>query len=220
MRRIMQRLFIGSALVCLLALVPRVAAAHRLNVFAYVEGSDVVVEAYFSDSRVARGAVVEAYDAAGSVVVTVETGADGTCRFPVPDVAGGLRVVASTGEGHRGEYSMTAEELGGAPPSSGDASAGVSAVTPATDSAAGTRPSGGRDCDEIAVRLDRIEAALRNVHRQLAELRRPRAGPSFERVLAGLGCIVGMTGAAMFVAAAHKTRRAARFCSGSTTRAG
>jgi nickel transport protein len=202
-RRIVQRLLVAASLLCVFALVPCTASAHKLNVFACVEGSDVVVETYFSDGKGAREAAIEVYDADGALVATGKTGDDGEFRFAAPDTAGALRVVASTGEGHRGEYAMTADELSGAAPPG----VGASTAEPTSDGGAEPRVDGGHNPDEIAARLDRIEAALRNVQRQLAELRKPQAGPSLERVLTGLGFIVGLTGAAMFVAAVYKTKR-------------
>ena len=211
MHRLIQRLLIAPLLLCLFAFVPRTAAAHKLNVFAYVEGNSVVVETYFGDGKGAKGAVVEVYDSDATLVANGETDAAGLFRFAVPDIAGSLRVVASTGEGHRGEYTMTADDLSGAVPSGGETNGDKTiAAEAASEGSAGPEAVEGENLDEVAARLDRIEAALRNVQRELAQLRRPPAGPSLERVMTGLGFIIGLTGAAMFVAAMSKARKVAR----------
>ena len=208
MHRLIRYLAVLSVLGAVM-FIPRGAAAHRLNVFASVEGSEVVVEAFFSDKG-AKGAVIEVYDDTGSLIADGTTDDDGLFRFPVPDVEGGLRVVASTGEGHRGEYVMSAEDLGGAAASGGEASDGSADAAGGEGAPAGARSTGDPNLDQIVKRLVRIEADVRNVQRQVSLLRRPGARPSFERVMTGLAFIIGITGAALFVAALHKTRKPAR----------
>jgi len=188
---------------------PSSASAHRLNVFAYVVGDKVNVEAYFSGGARAQGADVTVYSAEEEVLLTGRTDEKGLWVFPVPAVEGDLEIVAETKDGHKGRCALKAEELGGAAPhddtlaaeAEGTDAAGDARTEPATPGVA----SG--NLDEIRASLERIDTSLRTLQRQLAELRKPGAGPSLDRVLAGVGFIVGLTGVAMYFMARNAARK-------------
>ncbi len=177
------------------ALAPSVAGAHRLNVFAYLEGSEVKVEAYFSDGAKAKRSDLKVYDADDTLLIKNKTDARGEFAFGLPATEGDLLIVVTAGEEHVGKYTLKAEEFEGV--------AGVE--YPGIAEAEGE--SGGEAPGDIGKALARIEATLRTMQRQLAELRKPRAGVSLESVMAGIGFIVGLTGVAMFFMARHATRK-------------
>lgn len=177
------------------ALAPSAARAHRLNAFAYLEGSEVKVEAYFSDGAKAKGAEVRAYGPGKKLLVKGKTDKKGEYAFRLPATEGDLLIVVTAGEEHVGKYTLKAEEFEGV--------AGVE--YPEIVEAEGE--SGGEAPGDMGKALARIEATLRNVQRQLAELRKPRAGVSLESVMAGIGFIVGLTGVAMFFMARHAARK-------------
>ena len=62
------------------------ANAHRVNIFAWIEGDQVVTESKFSSgSRVQKGAVTVKNAADGSVLATGVTDDAGVWRFDVTD---------------------------------------------------------------------------------------------------------------------------------------
>ncbi len=105
----MRTLVLGLALIG--AAVP--ALAHQLNVFAFVEGAEVVVEAQFSTGRIPVAGQVVVKDAAEAVVRTLDLAADGTARFPLdPTVsAGGLTIEVETSEGHADYWILTPDDI-------------------------------------------------------------------------------------------------------------
>ncbi len=207
--RLLTRLSVSVLLAVGGALLASPASAHRLNVFAYVVGGQVQVEAYFSGGARAQGADVTVYSAEKEVLLTGRTDKDGLWAFPVPAVEGDLEIVAETEDGHKGRCALKAEELAGSAPRDDVPTAGAEGPDAAgearSEPAAPLGASG--DLDEIRASLERIDASLRTVQRQLAELRRPRAGPSLDRVLAGVGFIVGLTGVAMYFMARNAARK-------------
>lgn len=101
----------GLALALALALLAGAAQAHRLTVFAAVEGEAVAVEARFSNGNPARGAAVRVFDAEDRLVLETVTGEDGTARVPLDGLRDGLRVEVDTGEGHSDYWILSADDL-------------------------------------------------------------------------------------------------------------
>ena len=89
------------------------ALAHRLNVFASIEGEEVVVETGFSTGRIPVAGEVRVEDAQGELVATYELAEDGTLRFPLDRAAveaGGLSITVTVGE-HEGYWLLTPADL-------------------------------------------------------------------------------------------------------------
>ncbi len=116
MGRFMQRMSAGLAAVTIAALLSGwagAAQAHGLNVFAFVEGDEVVVEAKFSNGRAPVTGDVQVIDAEGHLVARLTLEADGTLRFPLDPQAAeaGLTIEVSTGDGHDDYWILTPEDI-------------------------------------------------------------------------------------------------------------
>ena len=101
-------------IVCAL-LAPTETWAHRVTMFAYIDGSDVVAECGYSKSKRVRHGAIEVFDAAsGELLVHTQTDEQGFVRFPLPEkirnTGNGLRLVLKAGEGHQAEWIIQAEE--------------------------------------------------------------------------------------------------------------
>ena len=149
-------IFLSGSLLC----VPLPASAHRVNVFAYVQGETCYVQGYFSRTRRAQNAKVEVFDRQGQKLLEGKTDSEGNFSFKIPKRTD-LKVVLTAGMGHRGEFMVRAEEMeDGAGPSE-----------------AGT-PSNLEKEHEV----------------------------TFREIIAGLGCILGIFGIAMWIAGRKKHR--------------
>ncbi len=92
-----------------------IASAHRVTVFAWVEGGTVHTASQFSRERKVHGGSIEVFDAAtGERLLTGRTDDQGEFSFPVPEAArargSDLRVALKAGEGHAGEWIVPASE--------------------------------------------------------------------------------------------------------------
>lgn len=87
------------------------AVAHQLNVFAWVNGAEVLVEAKFSNGRVPQIGTVRVFDAQENLVETLTIDEDGTARFPIAGAEDGLRIEIETGEGHEDYWILTPDDL-------------------------------------------------------------------------------------------------------------
>ena len=89
------------------------ALAHRLNVFASVEGDEVVIEAKFSTGRIPVSGTVRVSDGAENELATYELQPDGTLRFPLDrEAAGeGLSITVTTSGSHEGYWVLTPADI-------------------------------------------------------------------------------------------------------------
>lgn len=92
------------------------ASAHRVNIFAFVDGDAVQVECGFNRSQKVKQGTVEVFDATTGVQLLQGTTDDnGVFRFPVTAElrkAGhdlNIRIIA--GEGHQNDWTVAADEL-------------------------------------------------------------------------------------------------------------
>lgn len=89
------------------------AQAHRLQVFASVDGDQIQGRVYFVGGHPAKGVAVELLDAEGEHVAELSSNDEGRFRIRAP-AAQDYRVVAQSGDGHRAEWPIAASELAGA----------------------------------------------------------------------------------------------------------
>ncbi len=86
------------------------ALAHKVNLFAYVEGGKVYTESYFPDSRPVEGGKVLVYDGRDSLLLEGKTDTKGLFSFPVPKVDD-LKIVIEAGMGHKNSFNLKKAEV-------------------------------------------------------------------------------------------------------------
>lgn len=197
------------------------AAAHRVNIFAFVDGDAVTVECGYNRSQKVRQGTVEVFDAeSGEKLLEGLTDDKGVFRFPLSGAmlrAGhALRLRIIAGEGHQNEWIVEADELAAAteaapspaqaapvaaPPALAPASAspGTSAALASPSAPSGV--SGGASGVATPQDVERIvnaalDAKLSPIKRLLAE--QAEAGPSLRDIIGGIGWIFGLIGVAAY----------------------
>lgn len=172
------------------------AWAHRVNIFAYVDGNRVITDSGYSRSKRVHDGTVEVYDAStGDMLLSGDTAEDGGFDFEIPDQAranhADLRLLLKAGTGHQAEWTVKYDEFAAAkgPFASQESEHGHMEVV---DSDAG------RSGDEAlsSVKAAEIEAIVRRelkpVKRMLVE--QTQAGPGVTEILGGIGYILGLLG--------------------------
>lgn len=91
------------------------AEAHKLNVFCWAGDTEVYGEVFFSGGRKAKNVVVHVQDAkTHTLLLTTRTDEEGKFQFVPPQQAvqqkQGLLITVETGDGHRGEWPLAADE--------------------------------------------------------------------------------------------------------------
>lgn len=91
--------------------------AHKIRIFAWLEGDLIMGESAFSGGRSPKGVEIDVYPKGEETVIAkAVTDEQGNFSLPVSELAaaGGKEIllVIDTGDGHRAEWTMTAEEYG------------------------------------------------------------------------------------------------------------
>jgi nickel transport protein len=181
-------------LIGLLLLAAPCAYAHKVTVFAWVQGDTIHTESKFSGGKHVQGGTIEVYDPDGNKLLEGTTDEQGRFSFPVPGKSD-LKIVLAAGSGHSNHWVVHAEELGGAvtgqgsPQKSATHLSGNVSETP--DGISSTCPNA-REIEQIVqYSLDQKLAPLR------AQLADPAWG--FRDIVAGIGYILGLMGLAAYI---------------------
>jgi nickel transport protein len=190
----------------LLSIVASTAYAHKVNVFAYVEGDQVYIQGYFSDGNKAKNSDVTVYASDGKELTKGKTDEDGAFTFPTQGKQQALHVVLNAGMGHQAAYDIPMDEMAGATMMATGTAASSASQDPVPradephadgDSAAPAKIS------EAAIRRAVAEGVL-PLAREISELKERRG---FSDIVGGIGFIVGVLGIYSYLKARQETRR-------------
>jgi nickel transport protein len=178
----------------LLLLMPAPVLAHKLNVFAQVEGAAIVGHAYFPGDLPARQIDVIARDRSGHELARTKTDDRGTFSFPAKTKAD-YQISAETSDGHSASFSLLASELPNNLPADASDTAGLPvSADKQTDRRIGevSDASPSPLSDQIAALDKQIQALRDQVDQSEQRLR-------FRDILGGVGYILGLAGIAMYM---------------------
>jgi nickel transport protein len=181
-------------------LVVEQAFAHKVTIFAWVEGDTVHTESKFSGGRVAKQAPIEVYDWAGALLLEGRTDDEGRFAFKTPKQEE-LRIVLVAGAGHRNEWVVKAEEFAGhARPAADD-----DTVLPKQTEPVGAAHLPGRIDVSREDLQTMIEAALeKQLEPVLRRLHQMDEEPRLADIVGGIGYILGLVGLGAYI---HYRRR-------------
>ena len=163
--------------------------AHKVNVFAWVEGDMVFVEGYYPGGKKAQNSLVEVYNSTGAKLLEGRTNQKGEFSFKIP-AREDLRIVLTAGMGHKNDFTITAGDLGGSEPSSGE-------PVPKTREKVSPPSSTTVDIGPLEVMID--EALDRKLEPVIKLIRNTRKeGPGFTEIIGGIGYILGLFGLVMY----------------------
>jgi len=183
-----------SLLICLL-LLPAPAFAHKLNVYAQVQGTMIVGRVYFSGDAPAKQAEVVARDPSGRELGRTKTDADGNFTLPAR-VKVEHRITAETPDGHAASYPLSAAELP-------DGLAADAPLSTAQPQGAGKETSPPDTAADPNIESASVAANLVALEKQVASLR-AQIDQSEQRLrlhdlLGGIGYILGLAGVALYL---------------------
>jgi nickel transport protein len=184
----------------LFLLCPTSAFAHKLYVFAQLEGAMIHGRAYFPGDVPARMSDVIARDVSGRELGRTTTDNEGKFTFTAREHVD-YYLVAITPDGHSGQYTIHASELPGSLPADVPTAGGGSQVASrVTDRSGLPAAAAGKENELSAVR-----AELADLRGQIGELQwqvlKSDERLRFRDILGGIGFILGLAGVASYMMA-------------------
>ncbi len=165
---------------------PLPAFAHKVIIFAWVEGDTVFTESKFSGGKRAINAQVQVFDREDKQLLEGKTDNKGEFSFKIPKLTD-LRIVLTAGTGHKGEWTIPESEIQ-------EAAALLEkkkAEEPSQPTAVGLTKEEIKDLID-----DSLDRKLRPIVRMMTESQ--SKGPSVNEIVGGIGYIVGLMGVALY----------------------
>jgi nickel transport protein len=190
------------------------AQAHRVNVFAWVEGNTIYTTAKFSGGKVARESRVEVYDSRKKLLLNGLTDNQGAFSFSIPKIDD-LEIIVEAGTGHRGSWQIKKSELtsateteapdnsNSAPPTASRPASNLKPLAKTTETETVNTASGRQVSPEELEKIVRkvvdrsLSEKLHPLLLMLSEIRNP--DPGLKDILGGLGYIFGLVGIAAYI---------------------
>jgi nickel transport protein len=188
--------------------------AHKVNIFAYVEGNQVYTESYFPDGRKVEGGTIEVYDSQENKLLSGTTDKEGKFNF-IPPKKDNLKIVLIATMGHKNSYLLSAADLpGGSAPAEGAKNgSGTTEQGSSENSApagneqaatAETQPSSSASAQPVQVDVQEIKKIIdQSLDRKLAPILRELAMAQQEKmsptqIFGGIGYIFGIIGIILY----------------------
>jgi len=179
------------------------AQAHRVTVFAWVDGHMVHTQSRFSGGKTVQNGRISVYDSQGKLLLSGNTDSDGDFDFNLPGTTD-LRIVLDAGMGHVNEWVISSENNSSSPgkakpsrqktlspfPNSKVASTKLSKPSP-------SRPIGLTRKEVKAIVDESVDNKLKPVIKLLSDLHNDQ--PSFTDILSGIGYILGLIGLGAYI---------------------
>ena len=190
------------------------AWAHKVTIFAWVEGDTVYTQSKFSGGKRAKDSTVVVYDKEGNQLLEGKTDENGEFSFKVPKKTD-LKVALKASMGHLAEWTIPVEEITAVAHvyESSTPEVGVEAATqeatPSTEAKTSmalpvlTAVSLSRQevRDLIEESLDRKLAPILNMLADSLD-----RGPRVSEVIGGIGYIFGLVGVALYFSTRSKRK--------------
>jgi nickel transport protein len=173
------------------------ALAHRVYLYAWVEGDTVYTESYFGSKKKVQGGLIQVFDVAGKKLLEGRTNNEGEFSFGPPEKKA-LRIVVDASMGHRGEYILEAEEFLDVAGSQPELSRNVEPEEPPSSTISSL------DAEQIRTAVEQaLDSRLKPILRELARSQKAK-GPGAREAFAGIGYILGFMGLILYLRSRKK----------------
>lgn len=179
------------------------ALAHRVTIFAWIDGSMVHTQSRFSGGKAVQNGHISVYDSQQTLLLTGNTDSAGEFDFNLPGTAG-IRIVLDAGMGHGNEWVISAQDVESSQGKGNEPKLKTTLLSPDSNAESTNLlkpiPSTltGLTRDEIKAIIDEsIDNKLKPMMKLLAELHDDQ--PSFYDILSGIGYILGLIGLGAYI---------------------
>ena len=170
------------------------ALAHKVMIFAWVEGDTVFTESKFSGGKKAINAPVVIFDKDGKKLLEGKTDNKGEFSFKIPKLTD-LRIVLNAAMGHKAEWTVPESEIREA----GNIVEKKKVAEPSGPTTVGLSKEEVKKIVE-----DSLDKKLRPIVRMITESKNNE--PSLTEIIGGIGYIFGLMGVALYFINRRKKR--------------
>jgi nickel transport protein len=194
--------------------------AHKVTIFAWVEGDTVHTQSKFSGGKRAKNATVVVEDKEGNQLLEGATDENGEFSFKIPKKTD-LKIILKASMGHLGDWIIPVEQLTGegaaSEPTGGQESGEEVVVKEGTDEQEGQAEQGqapvqtvsGLSREEVRNLIDAaLDKKLAPIVNMLSGIlvESQEEGPTMDEVIGGIGYIFGLVGVAMYFSSRRKSK--------------
>ena len=168
------------------------ANAHRVTIFAWVDGDTVHTQSKFGGGKMVNNGEISVFDLGGNLLLKGNTDENGDFSFKVPKKTS-LKIELKAGMGHQNEWIVHAEEIGALQQGSYLVSDRSEDVNEAEETKSEPVIAPGLTSEEIEQAVDQaLEKKLKPVMQILSDM--SDSGPKISDILGGIGYIIGLVG--------------------------
>jgi nickel transport protein len=183
---------------------PVSASAHKVTVFAWVDGDTIHTQSKFSGGKRVKDGAILVYDAENKLLLEGKTDENGMFSFKIPKKTA-FKIVLKAAMGHMAVWKLPAEELRG--------NESIPSVVPSrmaaphdTESVLSGIEKKGGPSGSSKISLDRseiekiINASLDKKLQPITEMLADALNrePGFTEIMGGIGYILGLVGVALY----------------------
>ena len=202
----------GSKIVCIVLAILWVAFphepafAHKVNIFAWVDGDTIHTRSKFSGGKRVKNSLVVIFDSEGNSLLEGKTNENGMFSFKILQKTE-LKVVLKASMGHMAEWKIPVEEIAG----SGSGSNAPETVARSSDKTPINEDSESIKTDEDILKPEPFRLGREEVEeiidasldKKLAPIYDMMAntydrGPGLTEIMGGIGYIIGIVGVALY----------------------
>lgn len=161
--------------------------AHKIILYAYIEGDQIIAEGGFGDGSPAKNAEITVYNQAGDLLASGKTDENGISEITIPQKTD-LKLKMNAGMGHQAEYSLAASELPEI--NNNDKIKAKSESELTVSNSLSENELRQIISQELAKKLQPIKKSLIKAEQN--------TGPGFTEIIGGIGYIFGLMGVVMY----------------------
>jgi nickel transport protein len=202
----MKRLTIFQLLFIIL-LIPAMCStslAHKIRIFAWQDGGNIITESKFSKGRPAQNVTISVFEIeTGQALLSGTTDTLGIFSFPIPETGSKeLKIIVDGGDGHKNSWNYTLEDTTPAgssgTPHKIKTEANIQLATePSVEKAAGKTLQTITTSELTLIIEKTLDKKLAPIRKALAE--NSEKGPTLKDILGGIGYILGLAGIAAYM---------------------
>jgi nickel transport protein len=172
------------------------AHAHRVTIFAWVDGDTVHTQSKFGGGKLVNNGEINVFDPEGTLLLKGHTDENGEFSFKVPKKTS-LRIELNAGLGHQNEWIVHGEEIAGLEQDKLTVLDQLEKSNGFLEAKTDTPVLEGITKEDIEQAVDQaLEKKLKPVMQMLSDLSDP--GPGISDILGGIGYIIGLVGIGVY----------------------